>query len=130
MSDDEVGYKKPPKHSQFQKGQSGNPKGRPKGTKNLKTDLLEEMGEQVLVREGERSIKVSKQRAMIKRLAEKALRGDTRAISVIVNLLLRLIEPELTDKPLDEITAEDRTILEAFQARLAVAVTKEDDDDH
>ena len=43
MSDDyEVGYKKPPIHTRFKPGVSGNPKGRPKGTKNLATDLAEE----------------------------------------------------------------------------------------
>ncbi len=35
---DPVGYCKPPKRTRFQPGQSGNPRGRPKGTKNLKTD--------------------------------------------------------------------------------------------
>ena len=39
----EVGYRKPPKATQFKQGQSGNPHGRPKGTKNLKTDLIEEL---------------------------------------------------------------------------------------
>ena len=43
----EVGYGKPPKHTRFQPGQSGNPRGRPKGTKNLKTDLEEELSERV-----------------------------------------------------------------------------------
>lgn len=42
---DEIGYKKPPRHTRFRKGQSGNPKGRPKGTQNLKTDLAEELSE-------------------------------------------------------------------------------------
>src|ERR1700742_2968486 len=51
---DGVGYKRPPKHTQFRPGQSGNPKGRPKGTQNLKSDLREELGEIVRVREGDR----------------------------------------------------------------------------
>lgn len=59
--DYEVGYGKPPKRSQFKKGQSGNPEGRPKETKNLKTDLADELGETVTVRDGERVKTVSKQ---------------------------------------------------------------------
>jgi hypothetical protein len=51
-TDDEVGYGKPPGHSRFKKGQSGNPKGRLSGTRNLKSDLNEELQESVMVREG------------------------------------------------------------------------------
>jgi hypothetical protein len=48
----QVGYGKPPKHTQFKLGESGNPQGRSKGTKNLKTDLAEELCEKIVVHEG------------------------------------------------------------------------------
>ncbi|MFG1261012.1 DUF5681 domain-containing protein [Xanthobacter flavus] len=51
-TDYEVGYRKPPVHARFKKGQSGNPKGRCKGTQNLATDFGEELGERIRVREG------------------------------------------------------------------------------
>ena len=73
-----VGYCQPPARYRFAKGQSGNPKGRAKGTKNLKTDLLEEMQERILVREGNRERKLSKQRAMLKGLTAQAIRATPR----------------------------------------------------
>ena len=41
--DYEIGYGRPPKHTQFKKGQSGNPEGRPKGIKSLSTELDDEL---------------------------------------------------------------------------------------
>jgi hypothetical protein len=57
-SGDRVGYGKPPQRTQFKPGNSGNPRGRPKGTKNLKTDLMEELGEKILVHEGDRARRI------------------------------------------------------------------------
>ena len=71
-----VGYGKPPKKTRFKKGRSGNPKGRPKGTKNLKTDLAEELAERINLSEGGQKITISKQRAMLKSLMIKAVKGD------------------------------------------------------
>jgi hypothetical protein len=76
----EVGYKRPPKENQFKPGQSGNPNGRPKGRKNLSTDLREEMSQKVSVNEGGTHQIISKQRAMLKALFSKAAKGDTRAV--------------------------------------------------
>ena len=86
-----VGYKKPPKHSQFKPGESGNPKGRPKGAKNLATELLEELQERVKVKEDGKPKSVSKQRAMIKAQLAKAVQGDSRAANTLLNMLLKLV---------------------------------------
>ena len=76
MSEDyEIGFRKPPERTQFKKGESGNPKGRPTGSKNLKADLTEELAEMIVVTEGGRRRPISKQRAMIKSLFAKGAKG-------------------------------------------------------
>ena len=112
-----VGYRRPPRHSQFKPGQSGNPKGRPKGTANLRTDLREELGERIRVREGERELQISKQRALLKALVAKALKGDARAANVVLTLVEKLFEPESAKEVLPDLTTEDQAILERFLAR-------------
>ncbi len=116
----EVGYCKPPKHTQFKRGRSGNSKGRPKGARNLKTDLLEELGEQILVREGSRELRVSKQRAMLKTLTAKALKGDTRAAALVLNMVWRVLEKETTPEAATDLAPEDHAILENWLERNAM----------
>ncbi len=122
MADDrdyEVGYKKPPKATQFKPGQSGNPKGRPRGTKNLTTDLEEELAETIRITEGGHSRVITKQRAMVKTLCAKALKGDSRASKVLFDLALGL-QSRSAGNALDEaLDAEDAAILEAFRKKIA-----------
>jgi hypothetical protein len=117
----DVGYKKPPKNTQFKPGQTGNPKGRPKGTKNLATDLAEELAEKVLVTEGGKQRKTSKQRAMIKSTFAKAASGDMRAMSVVLRLLDRIDPQPTSDSSTDDLTPADAAVLETFKARVLAA---------
>jgi len=113
-----VGYGKPPKHAQFKKGQSGNPKGRPKGIRNLNTDLEEELSQKIVVSEGGMTKETTKQRAMIKSLFAKALKGDTRAATVLINLILGLEQTRIANDAVEALTPDDITILEDFKLRI------------
>ena len=108
-----VGYKKPPKHTQFRKGESGNPKGRPKGAKNLKTDFLEEMEEKIPVREGDgRRTVVTKRRAAMKSLMLKALKGDVRAFVALMSMDARFSPDVETDDAEAPVTNDEEQMLE------------------
>ena len=114
----EVGYGKPPKHTRFQKGRSGNPEGRPKDSRNLKTELAEELQEQIIVKEGGARQTVTKQRAMVKSLTAKALKGDARAANILINLVLKLLDQEDPEIDQVDLSTEDQAILEVFEARV------------
>lgn len=115
--DYKVGYGKPPRHTRFRKGRSGNPKGRPKHTRNLRSDLVEELRESILVREGNRERHISKQRAMLKSLTARAIKGDPRAANIILNMIMRVLEREAPLDSTGDLDAADRAILERFYMR-------------
>ena len=116
--DYEIGYKKPPKQAQFQPGQSGNPKGRPKGTKNLATDLQEELQQKIVITEANKTQTVTKQRAMLKTLFAKALKGDARSATVLISLIHGLDQSSDVDANDAALSADDAAILAAYQAKL------------
>jgi hypothetical protein len=121
MTGYKIGYGKPPKATQLKKGTSGNPKGRPKGSLNLSTDLAAELSEQITLREGGRSRRVSKQRALIKSLLAKALQGDVRATTAVLALYARVIT-EPAEEPNDPIEIDEVQILRRFVPRLLKSI--------
>ena len=80
----DTGYGKPPRQHQFQPGQSGNPKGRPKGVKNTATLLCDILDRKVEVRTGTTVRKMSVREAILTRFAESALKGDTKSAAFLL----------------------------------------------
>jgi hypothetical protein len=123
--DDDVGYRRPPKATRFKPGQSGNPKGRPRGSANLATDLAAELNEQITVREGGQAQRISKQRALIKSLMAKALQGDVRATTALLALYARSI-PESPEGESAVVEEDELLILRRFGPRLLKSLGKKE----
>src|SRR6266699_1550545 len=110
-----VGYKKPPQHSRFQPGRSGNPRGRQKGVCNLGSDVKRTLEVPVRLNEQGRARRVSTQVAVLLRLREKALRGDARSLDRFLELAKIFNNGAAADPLGDEaLAAEDQGILDAY----------------
>jgi hypothetical protein len=116
MSDYEVGYAKPPQNKQFQKGKSGNSKGRPKKSKNYKTALLEALDEEVVIKEGNKKMIITKGQALVKATLNKALSGDIRALKWVSEKAMEIQLDDTGDRPLSE---NDETIVKDFLASMS-----------
>jgi hypothetical protein len=116
--DFEVGYGKPPRHTRFKRGQSGNPKGRPSEKKNLSTVLEDALAEAVVAVVGKgRSKKITKFEAIITQLVNKSASGDPKATQQLLPLLREIEgrgDPGSTDPA--AITEADRQIIQRIQA--------------
>ena len=117
--DHEVGYGNPPRHSQFIKGQSGNPRSRPPGAKNLKTLLNKALNELVIVTENGGQRKISKREAIVTQLVNRSAQADLKAIQILL-AMLRDIEghAEGGSADPDVFTEADEQIIQRIRARL------------
>jgi hypothetical protein len=91
--DSPIGYKQPPVHSRFQKGQSGNPRGRPKKVRDFLEDAADILSAPVTGHTNGKEITLPAMQAMFRSLCRKALKGDNAALRRVVDLMLTL-EPE------------------------------------
>lgn len=88
-----VGKGRPPDHGKFKKGDGRQRGRRPKQTKNLASDLREELQSSVAVTVGGVAKKVTRQRAVVMRMADNATKGQTSAIALLLELQQRLVDP-------------------------------------
>ena len=126
MADYDVGYGKPPEQHRFRSGSSGNPKGRPRGSKNLASLFAKLADQEITITENGHKRRVTKGEAVILQMLTKALSGDLRASKEVVQLMLHAEaaqERHVTSRPDLE---RSKAILKSFLKR-ASQVSGDDD---
>jgi hypothetical protein len=117
--DYKVGYKKPPLHTRFQKGQSGNPRGRPQGSKNLSTLLTDALNEPVVVTEDGKRRKISKRELGVRQLVNKFAMAEAQATKILLGLMQerdRLAAETSAERP--SFGADDEKVIANLLKRL------------
>ena len=119
----EIGYRRPPPSGRFKKGRSGNPKGRPKGSRNFLTLLVQELGQSIVVNENGKKKTMTRMQAMVKRIVAGALSGEQKALLTLVEILRRTGQFEETD--VGELLPGDyEAILDTYIAQRQLRATK------
>ena len=125
MSDEDdyaVGYGKPPLHTRFRKGRSGNPRGRPRAPKTIAALLGAALDQKIPAGGDGRRRRITKREAIVANLVDRSMRADFRATRLLLDMLRRF-EGEFTP---DAAPAEDpREVLKRGLARLASAMARE-----
>jgi hypothetical protein len=126
-----VGYCKPPVHTRFKKGQSGNPKGRRKGQRNVHTVVDEALSQRITIREGNRTRSVTKLDAVILTMVTAALKGDTKAQAQLITLLRSLgMTGEPPEAPTQEpFTTDDQGLIADYYRRNGSTLQQPTDSD-
>ena len=114
-----VGYGQPPLASRFKPGTSGNAKGRPKGSKNLKTLIREAMTASISIQEGEKTRRVTRLEGVVLRQLQSALKGSDRAALAVIKMAhqLRFLEDSESATAETALSPEEERILNELIAR-------------
>lgn len=117
--DYEVGYKKPPAHTRFKAGQSGNPKGRKKGSVNLPEAFRKELNKKIKIREGDQELEVRKIDALAKSIINGALKSNRHSVTDVLKVIERHFSAAVDDGPQTtaDLLEEDKKLFEMIAAR-------------
>lgn len=109
------GYKKPPKKNQFKPGKSGNPKGRPRGSRNLDKVFEEAFNIKLSSKENGQDKKISVTQALAQKLLAKALGGDLKAMELLFKYKERLDLKEEEKRKLEEKSTQPKSLSEQLE---------------
>jgi hypothetical protein len=119
-----VGYGKPPEHSRFKPGQSGNPKGRPRAARSLRTIVHDILNERITVRADGKQRRISRLEALVLRQVELAAKGNLRALEKLLHLHMTLVPDSEPIAPTgsDSLGETDEAVLQEY-ARMIIRRT-------
>lgn len=119
-----VGYKRPPKSTRFKPGVSGNPKGKPKGSRPVGALLQQIIQQKIAVSENGTTRRLPVLEIMLRRLANDAMRGEQRSIKFLLSLMEHYGDSSQTTLQLGEMLAEDAKILAEYLDETTVAESR------
>jgi len=114
----EIGYRRPPHHSKYPKGKSGNPTGRPKGIKNFQTEIQEELNARLAIVENGKRKKIKKRKAIAKQLVNKAVAGDPKVIPLLLNEMRSSESGQHLNSSEAQTSAEDERVMKSIVRRI------------
>lgn len=120
-TDYEVGYARPPVTTRFQKGRSGNPKGRPVGSRSLDSLLTAALDESVMVNENGKRRTITKREAIVRQLVNRSASADLKAIQMVVALMQQVEDHTETSTSVEVFEDADHKVLQQLRERAAQA---------
>jgi hypothetical protein len=114
----ETGNKKPPEEFRYKPGQSGNPKGRPRGSTSLEAKVRKELAKTVVVNKNGKSVKMSKLDVGVTRLVDRFMSGDLKSTAIILGLDKKNEKPKSDSEIVDGVVVPDKANLEFIVDRL------------
>lgn len=123
------GFGNPPSEHRFKKGQSGNRKGRPKGTRNLKTDLAAMLNGNVEITVNGIHRRMTRQEAMLLSLFQRAVSKETGAAKTLLDLVVKLLPPDSTPEIASVLSQSDQNIIDSYLRRIGYIIPGAPDDE-
>ncbi len=118
LDNGKTGYGCPPQKSRFQKGQSGNPSGRPKGSKSFLTALDESLAQEIIITEGAKKKKLAKRDVIARQLVNKSVSGDSKTISILLSQIKELEKRLDTTHSFPTLSDADRCVISTVYKRI------------